>query len=310
MKKRHFDKNEKPILADLVDTGSPVSVLREVESILTMVYPGFDHEPIRRTHADVVDLFEGHYPGYRKCVTGYHDLGHTMDVLLAMARLIHGVHRGGYTLNRDNVTLGLLGAMLHDTGYIQRSEEAEGGSHFEEHVVRSVGFMKELFARNGCPADDAEKCRVLIESASLDTDPGEIRSGNEELRMLGKMVFAANLLGQMADRMYLEKLHLLYFELVEGGITKFNDEKDLLEKSIGFYETTISRLRSELSDIDRYMRNHFRERWDIDRDLYSESISSNIGYLKHILAHHKDDYRRQLKRGDILERLGDLKARP
>ncbi len=42
---------------------------------------------------DVVSLFQGRFPGYKACDTPYHNLRHTTDVFLGMARLVHGVRR-------------------------------------------------------------------------------------------------------------------------------------------------------------------------------------------------------------------------
>lgn len=305
MLEKFFKRNGAPLLADLVDTSTPVSVQREVEGILTMVYPGFDHAPLRKMHKDVVDLFEGHCPGYRACNTEYHDLRHTMDVFLTMARLIHGVHASGHTLGRHHAVLALYAALLHDTGYIQEEGDTEGtgGKYTPVHVARSVRFMEEYFSRNEFPNEEREKCRALIERTALDGPPNVTAQVDEEVDLLGKMLFASDLLGQVADRIYLEKLHFLYYELLEGGVTTFRDERDLMEKSLEFYEASARRLGQELRDIDRYMRNHFLERWDVDDDLYSTAINNNIAYLRYILENHEHDYRAQLRRGGIMKKL-------
>ncbi len=44
------------------------------------------------------------------------------------------------------------------------------------------------------------------------------------------------------------------------------------------------------------MRQHFKVRWDLDRDLYMEAIENHINYLSFILEHHEEDYRDHLKR--------------
>ena len=48
---------------------------------------------------------------------------------------------------------------------------------------------------------------------------------------------------------------------------------------------------------------HFKERWNIDKDLYMDSIEKNIKYLQYILENHEKDYRDYLRRGNILEKL-------
>ncbi len=107
-------------LSKLVDMDDPQIVLGEVKNILSMISPDFDCGPVSRVFADILRLFNGEYPGYRECNTPYHDLSHATDIFLAMARLIHGAVLAGEILDRDNITLGLISALFHDAGYIQK----------------------------------------------------------------------------------------------------------------------------------------------------------------------------------------------
>jgi hypothetical protein len=43
------------------------------------------------------------------------------------------------------------------------------------------------------------------------------------------------------------------------------------------------RLAEDFDNVAAFMRPHFKERWNIDRDLYDESISGHINYLKSII---------------------------
>jgi hypothetical protein len=42
------------------------------------------------------------------------------------------------------------------------------------------------------------------------------------------------------------------------------------------------RLKQELGNVATAALYHFKERWNIDRDLYAESITNNIAYLKKV----------------------------
>jgi hypothetical protein len=119
------------------------------------------------------------------------------------------------------------------------------------------------------------------------------------------MLGTADLLGQMADRTYLEKLLFLFYEFREGGVRGYDNELDLLKKTIDFYTIIRKRFASELDSVNEYMRYHFKVRWNLDRDLYMEAIENNIHYLKLILENHEKDYRDYLKRGDIVRRLNE-----
>ena len=111
------------------------------------------------------------------------------------------------------------------------------------------------------------------------------------------MLGTADLLGQMADRAYLEKLLYLYREFQEGGIKGYESELDLLKKTTGFWAMTKKRFGEELSSVNEYVRSHFKARWNIDRDLYMEAIERSIAYLEFVLEHHESDYRDYLMQG-------------
>ena len=113
-------------LAQFVNMDDPQSVFDEVRTIALMVFPDFDFEPVKAVSNDVVDLFQGKYPGYQECNTVYHDLKHTTDSLLAIMRLIHGAILQGESLSKKSVSMGLIATLLHDSGYIQTMEDISG----------------------------------------------------------------------------------------------------------------------------------------------------------------------------------------
>ena len=129
-------------ISELVGMEDPHSVLDEVEHIVFTIFPEFDFEPVNRAFGDVVKLFRGEYPGYRKCNTEYHDLKHTTDAMLAMMRLTHGAILRGEALCQKHVTLGLLSSLFHDTGYIQTSDDdlGTGAKYTLVHIQRSIEF--------------------------------------------------------------------------------------------------------------------------------------------------------------------------
>jgi hypothetical protein len=118
------------------------------------------------------------------------------------------------------------------------------------------------------------------------------------------MLGTADLLGQMADRMYLEKLLLLFYEFQEGEVGDYESELDLLQKSEVFQNFIQKRLFRDFSNVSKYLRPHFVERWKQDKDLYQEAVQKNMDYLKHILQQHENEHRSWLRRGGISERLG------
>ena len=114
------------------------------------------------------------------------------------------------------------------------------------------------------------------------------------------MVLAsADLVGQISDRKYLEKLLFLYYEFKEAGFPGYDTEFDMLRKTIGFYEMTIARLDVELEGVRSSARKFFAERHGIDRDLYAEAMDNQMDYLRGILDDESTNFRKKLKRMDL-----------
>ncbi|MGM0452528.1 MAG: hypothetical protein ACQERN_05140 [Thermodesulfobacteriota bacterium] len=300
-------------LYDLIENQDPEAIHAEIQKILTLLDAGSVIEPFRSVYSDIVALFNGQYPGYRASNTKYHNLEHTTMVALATARLIHGCFVNGFVFERQNILLGLLAALFHDAGLIQTEQDLKGtGAKYTiGHEDRSVGMMRDNLSAKAFSPVQIQDCTHLIKCTNLDIDIRKIPFRSAEVETLGKMVGSADLLAQIADRHYLEKLILLFKEFEEAGIPGFDSAEELLRKTEGFYEHVArKRLTGDFGNIAAYMRGHFKSRWDIDRDLYEESIENNIRYLKAIFcdSQKNDDGRfyRYLKRGGIV---GDAKDR-
>ncbi|MDI6854656.1 MAG: hypothetical protein QME75_13750 [Deltaproteobacteria bacterium] len=276
----------------------PRHLFPEVKRIVLLIAPRFDFSRIKAVYQDIVRLFNGTYPGYRKCSTGYHDLSHTEDCLLQMVRLMHGARINGIPFSERAITLGIVAALMHDSGYIQTKKDKRGtGAKYSLlHIERSIDFMKGYFARRNYPEDDFHFCEACLQCTGLNVRIDKIHFQSLENEIMGKILGTADLLGQMANLNYLEKLPALYQEFKEGQVPGYRDEFELLQKTPDFWEFTKTRLAKDLGDMRRFLRDHFRVRWGIDRDLVSEAVEIHIFYLKYIIENHPDDYRRYLRR--------------
>jgi hypothetical protein len=271
----------------------PLDFLKESEKIVFLMFPQFDFSLIRRVFADIERLFSGKYPGYRGCTTRYHDLNHTLHCFLLTARLIHGAFVNGIVFKEEDVVLGLISALMHDTGYIQLvgDRTGTGGKYTLVHVERSIEVMEKYFNNNRLELKDFMFCRDCVKCTKINIKIKNIQFKSYEHEILGKILVTDDLIGQMADRHYLIKLPFLYEELKEGGVSIFTNDLDLFKATPGFWEFTKKRFITEYGNVDRYLRDHFRVRWGIDQDLDREAIERNIKYLKFILDHHEADYR-------------------
>ena len=80
-------------VTNTVRVSSPADVLSVVSTLLEETYPGESFTQIQRAFRDFELLFTGQREGYLGCDTVYHDTQHTLDMTLAMARLIAGYER-------------------------------------------------------------------------------------------------------------------------------------------------------------------------------------------------------------------------
>jgi len=264
-----------------------------VLSLYNARYPGAELSPLARAFDDVKALFEGDYPGYLPCDTLYHDVRHTLDMTLAMARLVDGHDRtqpGSEQLGARRAVLGVVIALLHDSGYMRRVSESgvENGAVFTKiHVSRSADFLLRYLPTIGF-APEAELASRLVHFTGYEMDVDDIKTSDAKDRRLGYMVGTADLIGQMSDRMYLEKCReFLYQEFVLGSIAReklpdgreivrYASPEDLIYKTPGFYEYVArDRINRKLGAADRYAQAHFD-----GPSLYQTEIDSNMGYLR------------------------------
>lgn len=292
-------------LTDLIKTDFPQSVFEEVQQFISQVYFDYDFTWISSVFRDVVNLYSGYYPGYRACTTPYHDLKHVTDGLLVLASLVHGAHAAGVSFRERHVTLALIAIMLHESGYIQREDDTAGtgGKYTLIRLERSIQFLEQYWADKGYDEADCQLCIAFIRATDMDEPVSSHNFATSSEESLAKMVATADIIGQLADRTYLEKLLLLFQELSEVKMLGIRTELDLLENTLDFYRCASERMEHELGDVKSYLLQHFQKRWEISDDLYANAIESNISYLSHLLDNHRNDYREKLQRGGVLRRL-------
>lgn len=285
-------------LSELIDTSKPKSVFREIRNIFSYHYPQKHFGEVVKCYTLIVDLFQGRFPGYKACNTEYHNLSHTLDALLATSRLIDGyfIKKGGISLP---LTLNLLkAALLHDTGYIQEEWDTDGtgAKYTTNHVERSILFLAKHRDFFVIDKKDVAVISRIITSTGLSVDMAAIPFESKQEEIAGTMLGTADLLGQMSDRVYLEKLLFLYYEFKEAGIQGFNTEFDIIRKTVDFYELAKNKFKNDYMNMYRYAKYHFQERFDVDKNLYIRAINRHITYLKKIISDDTTNFRHKLKR--------------
>ena len=285
-------RNENDV-ANRINVEDPAQVRDSIISIFGARYPGADLTPLQRGFNDFTALFSGCFPGYLACDTLYHDMRHSLDMTLALARLVDGHDRvvgESERLGARRAMLGVLIALLHDSGYLKRTSEStvDNGAVFTKvHVSRSADFIATYLPKVGF-ADEAALAARLVHFTGYEMDIDDIRVEDVRDRTVGCMVGAADLIGQMSDRMYLEKVHaFLYEEFVWGKIAReqmadgrevvrYSSADDLIIKTPGFYEYVArARITKKLGGVDRYAEAHFD-----GTSLYQTEIDRNMDFLR------------------------------
>ncbi len=275
-------------LSDLLPMDQPLLVKVEVVRILESMVPGINVDGLERTFDLVWRLYSGHYPGYRACNTGFHDFFHTTDVLLAHARLIHGAVIDGFEVTARQMELALISALLHDVGYIQTLDDrvGRGGKYTLTHVTRGCLFAADHAHELGLRGEEVLHIQAMLRYTDLGIPRDELGAPDAPTERLGRMLGAADLIGQMADRTYLEKLPYLYEEFREGNLDGYASVEELMHRTIDFYAVIFPRLDWLEHNASRYYRLHFNAIWGVDQDLYRLAIERHKNYLSESLVQH------------------------
>ncbi|MEW6164274.1 MAG: hypothetical protein AB1642_04350 [Pseudomonadota bacterium] len=278
-------------------------IREQVHRIVGDIAPGHDMRPIDQAFALIEAGCQGRLAGYERLLTPYHDQGHVLEVVLCSARLLHGLHLGGKPVDALTIDACLVGALLHDSGYLMNADEASGtGAQFTlTHVARGVVFA-ETALNEVLPSDlMAATGKVIL---ATDHRPIAVMPEFETPSqwLAASITATADLIGQMANREYLERLLLLYFEFKEGGIDFFTDVHDLLEKTDGFYKLMVARLQNELGGLAPHLALHFDKARGIRRNFYLESVDRNLDYLATLVKEERARRFDRLKRGGIVDK--------
>lgn len=293
-------------LSQIIDTARPRAVLHEIRKIFYFHYPHKPYREIIRSFKSIKSLFEGKYPGYRACNTEYHNLTHTLDATLATARLIDGFNLKGNRLSLPLALNLLHAALFHDTGYIQEVWDSGGtGAKFtQNHVERSTAFLVKQSRVFEIDPSNVSVISRIIKCTGLTVNLDNIPFADMEERVAGCILGTADLLGQMSDRQYMEKLLFLYSEFREAGIPGYETEFDIIRKTLGFYEMITRRFDDSYMKVAEYARYHFLERYSCDHNLYMEAIDRHISYIKEIIRDETTNFRHKLKRADWVKKTG------
>ncbi len=284
-------------VTNTVRVSNPASVRDAVHDLFAETFPGASFDKLWLAFYDFDRLFTGRYPGYNGCDTTYHDVQHTLDMTLALARLVAGYERSVEPPDRlgaARAQMAIITSLYHDSGYIrhkERDKDFTNGAEFTlYHVSRSADFLRRYLPDLGL-ARDVGVSSMIVHFTGYELNLDNIELDDPRDIICGHLIGTADLIAQMADRCYLEKCRdRLYNEFVVGGIAiesvspgqfmvRYKSGEDLLRKTPAFYQqVTRERLNSKFNRVYRYVEVLYS-----GHNPYIEAIRSNIAHLVRIL---------------------------
>src|SRR5215203_5557661 len=136
-------------VTNTVQVSSAPHVRTAVADLFSALYPQSSFDSVWMAFHDFERVFAGLDPNYHAVDTTYHDMQHTLDMTLALARLIAG-HETSVEpddrLGPDRAELAIVSALFHDVGYLRHKDRDAGavnGAVFTRvHVTRSGHYLE------------------------------------------------------------------------------------------------------------------------------------------------------------------------
>jgi hypothetical protein len=283
-------------VTNTVQVSSTAAVSRAVRDLFAVGWPGESYDRVAVSFDEFERLFSGNMPGYHGVDTIYHDRQHSLDMTLAMARLLVGYEstvEPHLRVGAERAVMSLVTSLFHDAGYIREFDDSQhrNGAEFTlYHVTRSARFLARFLPSIGMDAWIPISTRI-VHFTGYEIKLSQIQLADERDRKLGHMLGTADLIAQMADRCYLEKCRdRLYPEFVLGGVAaapasdgtlqvRYSSGLDLLRQTPQFVrETRAVRLNGEFEHAYRFLESLFE-----GKNPYLEAIDRNLDYLQRVL---------------------------
>ena len=279
-------------VTDSVQVSSPAAVRDAVLELYADTWPGAPRDTLVTALTDFERLFTGQTPGYLGVDTVYHDLQHSQDVVLAMARLLAGYERShpdGPHIGAERALMAMVTALFHDSGYIREAHESgisNGAVFTRNHVTRSARFLAKYLPGAGLGGWAPVATRI-VHFTGYEVPLELLRVADPRDRLVGNLLGTADMLAQMADRCYLEKCRdRLYAEFVLGDVAVhagaggvkvlYGSGLDLLRQTPQFIASTIdNRLGTAFGHSYRYVEPLYG-----GDNPYMNAIRQNVEYLR------------------------------
>ena len=201
----------------------------------------------------------------------YHNLEHTVLVTLTGQEILRGKQRQGQTVTDYDWFHFMLSLLCHDVGYVRGVCQADQvGQHLyttgvedgqvvlaptatdaslaAHHVDRSKQFVQEAFQQQ--PQIDIALIQHNIELTRFPIAPAALYRDTTSYAGLAR---TADLVGQLSDPHYLDKLPDLFKEFAETGVNQvlgYHDAQDIRADYPRFFRQILPYLQDGLADLD------------------------------------------------------------
>jgi hypothetical protein len=283
-------------VTNTVDVSSVASVRNAVGDMFDNLYPTASFDPVWLAFHDFEQLFNGQHHEYHCVETTYHDIQHTLDMCLAMSRLLAGYERtveSSERLGPERAVMGLVTALFHDAGYLRHRERdmlyLNGAELTQSHVTRSSAFLERYLPQVGL-TDMVAIARQIVHFTGYEVNLDTIEPDDPRDSVVGHLLGTADLMAQMADRCYLEKCRdRLFPEFVlgglaiedrpEGALVRYRSGRDLLVRTLDFYQSSArQRLDHTFNRAYRYVEAVVE-----GSNPYIVFIRKNLAYLETVI---------------------------
>jgi len=277
-----------------VDTRNLRAVQLAVTEIVRELCPHGRADWVEASFHAAAECFAGRYLDYQPIDARYHDLEHTLQGVLCLARLLLGRRRAGAqpVLTERALQVGVMAMLLHDTGYLKRAgdNQGTGAKYTNTHVARSTEFAAGLMASLGFSPGEIGAAQRMIRCTGLNVNVAQLAFASAEERVLANGVGTADLLGQMAASDYPDKLPILYEEFVEAanfsggqmpGGGGFTSAQDLMARTPAFWEKyVLVKLSRDFEGLCQYLAEPYPE----GLNPYFAKIETNLERIRSTVA--------------------------
>jgi hypothetical protein len=249
-----------------IDTKNPAAVVKAVKDAFTEIGAEASHALLDRLFQDVHDMFAGNYAGYQGIDMHYHNYEHTLQATLCLVHILQGRSRTADrpVLTDRNWEQAVMGALLHDSGYLKQNGDlpGTGAKYTFVHERRSCDFARDYLPRMGVTATEVEDICAAIICTGPRSKISQISFRTEEGRHMAFALLTADYLAQMSAPDYVAKLPALFhefkeafdFEQTPSEKRPYHTVQELLEKTPGFWTNYVRpMLDFEAGGVHRYL---------------------------------------------------------